>query len=249
MNKSEEKKVKYLLHQISKNENENNIVEIYNYSNFMFDTITTGTYGSLRVKHYLFIYLHPEIYAKHYGLIKNIERIILDRINNIATCHIDSVKISPDYSKLAIIDTGVNIVYTSWEEINQNQDKLFDLLNVGSDSIDYQNIGNTARTIMLKLAKQVFDLTKHISKAKRIDLTEGKFKNQLHIYIDSVLSGKKNKEFRQLAEVSIEYVEKSIDLMNTITHKTDAEKHLAEVCVISTISAISIIKLIAELEI
>jgi hypothetical protein len=36
--------------------------------------------------------------------------------------------------------------------------------------------------------------------------------------------------------------------LSTTTHKLDAEKHLAEVCVISTVSAISIINLIRQLE-
>lgn len=57
-----------------------------------------------------------------------------------------------------------------------------------------------------------------------------------------------NKEFRKFAEVSIELVERAIDVMNTTTHKINADKHLAKVCVISTISAIRIIKLIREVE-
>ncbi len=76
----------------------------------------------------------------------------------------------------------------------------------------------------------------------------GYFKNQLHTYIDTVLSGDSNREFRKLAKSSIEFVEDSIDVMNKTTHKLDAEKHLAEVCVIGTISAISIVKLIKQLE-
>lgn len=77
---------------------------------------------------------------------------------------------------------------------------------------------------------------------------EEHWKNQLHSYIDSVLSGDKNKEFRKLAKSAIDFVENSCDLMSTTTHKLDAEKHLAEVCLISTISAISIISLIRHLE-
>ena len=101
---------------------------------------------------------------------------------------------------------------------------------------------------MEKLARQVFDMTKHKPKDEKIQVVNGKYKNQLHTYIDTVLSGDNNKEFRKLAKSSIDFVEDSIDFMNITTHKLDAEKHLAEVCVVSTISAISIIKLISQLK-
>jgi len=122
-----------------------------------------------------------------------------------------------------------------------------ELKSVTGLAIDFQGIGLISRTIMDKLARQVFDAEKHKPKDEKIQVNNGKFKNQLHSYIDKTLSGDSNKEFRKLARSSIDFVEDSIDFMNITTHKLDAEKHLAEVCAVSTISAISIIKLIGKL--
>ena len=70
----------------------------------------------------------------------------------------------------------------------------------------------------------------------------------MNTYIASELKGKKNKGLRKVAISAIEFVSDSIDLMNSTTHKLNAEKHFAELCVISAISAISIVKIIDELE-
>jgi hypothetical protein len=48
--------------------------------------------------------------------------------------------------------------------------------------------------------------------------------------------------------VRYNFVESSIDFMNATTHKLNAEKHLAEVCVISTINAIGIINVIRKIK-
>ena len=81
---------------------------------------------------------------------------------------------------------------------------------------------------------------------ENILLSNGKFKNQFRVYIQNVLSGEKNKELRHYSESAIEFTEKSIDLMNQTTHKLEVQKHFAEVCVISTISVVSLIKAINE---
>jgi hypothetical protein len=66
----------------------------------------------------------------------------------------------------------------------------------------------------------------------------------LHSYISYELSGDKNRELRQFAKSAISTVEDAIDLSNALTHKLDAEKEIAEVCIIGIIGAISIIKLV-----
>jgi hypothetical protein len=53
---------------------------------------------------------------------------------------------------------------------------------------------------------------------------------------------------RKFSITAIDFTEKAIDLMNTTTHKLDVQKHFAEVCVISTINVISLIKAIKEIE-
>jgi hypothetical protein len=101
---------------------------------------------------------------------------------------------------------------------------------------------------MDKLSREVFKEELHKPSNPDIKVHNGNFKNQLHSYIEIELSGKKNKEFRKLAVSAIEFVENAIDLMNSTTHKLNAKEHLAEMSVISTISAVSIVKLIDELD-
>ena len=240
------KKLKYILKQISKQNSENKLIEILNHSEFNFEEHwnqrSFPNLFNLKIK------LTPEVYTKYYNNIGRYEQILNKRINDSSELKIDVLEILPDYNKLKIINSDIFPLYTEWEEINRYQDRLLENLERSTDSIDFQNLGNTSRSIMDKLAREVFDPQKHSPIDKSKEVLNGKFKNQLHAYIDSVLSGSKNKEFRKLAESSIEIVERAIDFMNSTTHKFNAKRHLAEVCVISTISAISLIRLIKEIE-
>jgi hypothetical protein len=242
MSRIDIKKFQHMLISISRDASEKEIVEILQHSDFIASYQSGTNWLILTLK------VLPDIFSKHAIYILQYTNVLEERIRYTLNIPLDKLKITPDYDKLEIVDTRIQIIYTKWDEINQIQGKLFDLLKAGFDHIDFQNIGNTARTIMLKLAEYVFDPKKHIPDISDIDLSVGKFKNQLHTYIDSILAGESNREFRVLAESSIDFVENSIDLMNKITHKPNAKKHLAEVCVISTISAVSIVKLINELE-
>ena len=152
--------------------------------------------------------------------------------------------IAPDLDKFQILDNRLVPLFTPWEEINNNQDKLLESLRKSSEPLEFQGVGLISRTIMEKLANIVFDSSKHKHNNPKAELTKGKYKNQLVAFIDTVLAGEDHQKFRKLAEASVEMVEKSSDFMNATTHKLNAEKYLAEVCAISTISAISIIKLV-----
>jgi len=157
---------------------------------------------------------------------------------------IGKVEVMPDYETFEIVESTIRPVLTDWEEINIGQTKLFQQLSSSSDSLDLQYIGNISRTILLKLSEIVYVHEKHKPENETILVTPDKFKNRLTSYIITELAGEKNKELRHLAEASIVSVEKSIDLANTVTHKTDVDRTFAEVCVIGNIGAISIIKLI-----
>ncbi len=242
-----ENKLKHVLTEISKSKGgEESIIQIIEHSSFEFER--HWNYQTFPNAFNLEITVPADLFTKDYALIRNYEQIIKHRINQSSKLIIDKIKILPDYRRLQVINSKVFSVVTEWEEINQLQHKLIENLQRSVESIDIQNIGLISRTLMDKLARQVFDSNKHKPKDAKIQVTNGKFKNQLHTFIDAVLSGDTNREFRKLAKSSIDFVEDSIDLMNTTTHRLDAERHLAEVCVISTISAISIIKLIKQLE-
>lgn len=67
--------------------------------------------------------------------------------------------------------------------INELQKKLIENIKMSNQSIDYQNIGNTSRTIMDKLARNVFDPLIHKSDNPEISLQNGNLKiNFTHTY-------------------------------------------------------------------
>ena len=237
-------KIKYVLIEIAEKNKETYMVEIINHSFFDYqESWNYGTSGAHDIK----ILITPDIYGKHYNSKSDIEKIIKNRMVASTELNIAKVNLLPDYEKLELISSKVKPIYTKWEEINTGQQKLIETLKRSTDSSDYQNVGNTARTLMDKLARSVFNPDLHKSDDPTIELYNGKFKNQLNTYISSELKGKKRKDLKKLAISSIAFVEDAIDLMNTTTHKLSAEKHFAELCVIGAISAVSIIRTIEEL--
>ena len=238
-------KIKYVLKQIAKTKNESHMIDIINHSFFDYEkSWNYETSGAHDIK----ILLTPDIYTKNYSTKDIVEKIIKERMVASSELQIGKVKLLPDYEKLELISSEVKHIYTKWEDINISQQKLIEILERGNDSIDYQNIGNSARTLMDKLARNVFNPKTHIAEDPKTELNNGKFKNQLNTYISSELKGKNYKDLRKVAKSSIEFVGNAIDLMNTTTHKLSAEKHFAELCVISAISTVSIIKTIDEIK-
>ncbi len=239
-------KLKHILIEISKQLGEKHLLEFLSDAIFYFknnhNTLVIPKMQDLE------IHIAPNLFTKNYSNIERYGNILRDRINySSSRVIVQKLEIYPDYDKLEIVNSEIFPVFTPWEEINSYQRKLIEDLKRGSSAIDFQNLGNTSRIIMDKLSREVFDFAKHAPPDLK-DVSSGKFKNQLHTYVETVLAGSKNRDFRVLAKSAIDFMENSIDLMNSTTHKLNAERHLAEVCVVSTITAVSIIKLIKELE-
>ena len=241
----ERKKIIFLLKDIYKSSvNDSWLVEIINFSEFEFKKHWNSTIPSDWLVFDLDIHLDHLVFAKLYSTLSAISRKFKEDINNISELTVDKVRILPDYEKMTIVNSEIRPVYTKWEEINDGQEKLLSLLKTSGDSFDFMNIGNTSRAILQKVSDIVYNHDEHKPTDITLDVSSGKFKNRLHSYIKAELKGDSNRSLRQFAESAIETVEKSIDLSNTLTHKLAAERIFAEVCIIGTISAISIIKLI-----
>jgi len=240
-------KIVFILRELyKKNSSSTSAFNIVSHSKFDFDETEHYLFNRVWYGYDVTIHTEFEVYSDHHYVIKELELLIQNDLKKITTLSIDHVKILPDYEKLEIINAEIRPVLTDWEEINQAQIQLIDQLRKSENSIDLQNVGNTSRTILQKLCKIVYKKEDHSPSDARIDVSEGKFKNQLHSYIKAELSGESNRELRQFAEASVTLVEKAIDLANTVTHKLTADKIIAEVCVIGTISAINIIKSIEK---
>ncbi|HET8886952.1 MAG TPA: hypothetical protein VFM70_11435 [Salinimicrobium sp.] len=188
----------------------------------------------------------PFVYAVAKRDIILLEKKFVNDLSNVVDFHLYNVKIKPDLNKINI-PSKFEPVKTPWEEVNDYQNKLIDLLKSGTDNIDYRNIGNTARSLLHQLALMVFDSKIH-DKGKR-DVGGENFKNQLSEYIEHELEGSSEKKIRKLGKSSVDFVCSSVDLMNATTHKLEAKKHLAELCVIGALSTVRIIKIISELNV
>ena len=242
-------KLKYLVTEICKENNDLPSVEII--ENSIISGIDKGNVrNNIRyrdVQYDLLFSLNPKLYIKFVDDLDRISNIIKHYFNKVSdnTISIGQIEIKPDYEKITILNSNVSIIDTPWEEINNLQKKLIENIKIANSSIDFQNIGNTARTIMDKLSRLIYNPSIHIA-PDNIDVSNGKFKNQLHTYINSVLKGNENKELKSFSLSAINFTEDSIDLMNKTTHKLNVKKQFGEVCVISTIGVISLIKAINE---
>lgn len=241
-----ESKIKYILIEISKTENEKEIIEILTHSNFEFEKHFNHEFFPNAYN--LSIKTLPIYFTSYFSLISIIENKIISRINKSTELVIGKLRILPDYKRLNLIDSRIFTVITPWEEINILQYDLLNELSKVTKSIDVQKVGLISRVLMEKLSNIVFDPDKHTSIVDGVDLSLGKYKNRLNAFIDYILNGKSNKSMRQLVKSSIEFVENAIDFMNTTTHKIDSKQHLAEVCVINTISAVSIINIVYKID-
>lgn len=241
-------KLKYLVKEICASQKDFVSVEIIENSDFTYSQVTRPYVSDIKIYKVHFKVL-PTIYVKHVNDIDRIKEIINHYFNSISDKNIikiESVEIKLDYDKISILNSEISIIETPWDEINTIQKQLIDIMKSSNNSIDFQNVGNACRTIMDKLARIVFNPEIHKPTTNGIDVSNGKFKNQFHTYIAQTLQGSSNQELRQFAKSAIDFTENGIDLMNQTTHKLDVQKHFAEVCIISTISVISLIKAINE---
>lgn len=236
--------------------------KLYQYLLHLFDTSTTyDVYEFLAntriyrdiayragydIAYNFILIVDPEVYKKYQNRLSGLEEAIRAKYYKFRHEFVNKIETFPDLNKFQILHNQVSKVDTPWIEINNEQNHLLKLQRSVQSTIDYQNIGNACRTLLQKLADTVFDSSKHIAEDKNIDLGESKFKNRLHTYIKSELVGPGKKELRDYALSVITVAEKSVDLANKLTHDLNADSLIAESCIISTITVISIIKLIAK---
>lgn len=239
-------KIEYIVKEIAKDNQDFQLVELIENSDLQFEPHWNNELFPNAFD--LNIKVKPAIFTKNFLDNDRMAGLIRHYINSSSDITVDLLDIKPDYDKISILSSQISIIDTPWGEINTLQRELINGMKNANSSLDFQNIGNSSRTIMDKLARTIFNPEIHIPSIEKIDIRDGKFKNQLHTYIAEILKGAKNSELRKFAKSSIDFTESGIDLMNKTTHKLDVQKHFAEVCVISTISVVSLIKAISEKE-
>lgn len=237
----EKEDIQYLIYFFDGDGSES-IHEFLSHSEFYYALNKFSIIGTERL---LSIVSDPEIFKRYYSQFDSFKALIKKMLWEFSGVTITKIKIEPNLRKFQISANRYVPVSTPWEEINNAQNNMLEQFRKASESIDFQNIGNTCRTIMQKISNIVFDRQKHIAPEK-IDVSEGKFKNRLHTYIKTELGGHDNEEIRDYSLSVINTAEKAIDLANTLTHSLNADSFIAESCVVSTISAINIVRIIEK---
>jgi len=193
----------------------------------------------------LTIISNPEAYKLYYDKFEKIKQLLIKRMPEISGYDVTHVHIKPDINKFKYIENKYTPIITPWDEINEMQTVLFKQLKSAVLPIDYQNIGNTCRTIMQKISNHVFDPLIYTDTDGK-DVSEGCYKNRLHTVIKTELGGSDNKPIRAFSLAIIDSAEKAINLANDLTHSLNADPFIAESCVIGTISVINIIKIVTR---
>jgi len=242
--KMQEKISQYLIY-LFDNEKTQSIHDYLSHSEIhVSEDLSSSFSGSVK----LLIVSNPDIYKKYNSELCFYNKKIKEELFKITGVVITTVHTKPDLNKFQLLSNRYISIITPWEEINTYQKNLLEQLRIAKKTIDFQNVGNTARTIMQIISNIVFNSEIHIAPNGK-DVSEGKFKNRLHTYIEKELIGDSNQEIRSFAISLIGTVENSIDIANKLTHSLNANVFIAETCVISTISAINIIKSIFNKEI
>ncbi len=179
-------KLKYLVTEICKKNNDNISVEIIENSEFVPNVRNRNKQHTWEnYKYDLTFNVNPLTYIKHSREIDRVEGIIkylFNQVNDKSELSVEKIIFKPNYDKIAIHKSEIAIIETPWEDINTLQKKIIENINISNSSIDFQNIGNTSRTIMDKISRLVFNPEIHVP-PKNIDVSNGKFKNQLHTYV------------------------------------------------------------------
>lgn len=238
----ESKKYEYLVH-LYDTPNSKVFHEFFSHSKFFLQQVYLHSY---QTDYNLHLIVDPEIYKNNQDNLRELREGIRKKIISTYDLNINSVKIIPDLVKFKILDNHFVAQNTPWKEINNDQENLLKSLKIAKSEIDFQNIGNSSRIILQKVADIVFDPKIHISDNPDEDLSKGKFKNRLNLFIKTQLAGKEKERIRGYSMSIIESTGKAIDLTNTLTHDLKANSLMAESSVIGVLTTLAIIKLIRK---
>ncbi len=187
----------------------------------------------------------PEIFKKYQGEIFSFKEKLISKFYEIWQLDVTNLRITPDLSKFHILENRIVPINTPWEQINQDQKRVLEQLRTSVSALDFQNVGNSCRSILEKLSNEVFDPRVHKADNPSIELSPGKYKNRLNTYVRCKLSSK-HKELRELAISMVNAADDSVDVSNKVTHDLNASQISAEFSVISTVTVVSLIKRIHQ---
>lgn len=126
----------------------------------------------------------------------------------------------------------------SWPEISNAIDKIQKSCSIADGEIDFQNIGNSCRELLISLAQIVYNPNVHGDKnqeGKTISKTDAM--GMLTNYFNYILTGSSNDEFRGYAKATHK-------LANMLTHRRNATKKDMLLTVSSTIALVNLVMIL-----
>lgn len=135
-----------------------------------------------------------------------------------------------------LIESVINI--GSWPEISNAVDRILQTSSIAESKIEFQNVGNSCRELIISLAQIVYDPSIHGDKnneGKTIGKTDAM--GMLTNYFNHTFSGSSNDEYRSYAKATHK-------IANMLTHKRNATKKDMLITVSATLSLINLVGVI-----
>ena len=135
-----------------------------------------------------------------------------------------------------LIESVINI--SSWPEISNAVDRILQSGSIAESEIDFQNVGNSCRELIISLAQIVYNPSIHGDKnneGKAIGKTDAM--GMLTNYFNHTLFGSSNDEYRSYAKATHK-------IANMLTHKRNATKKDMLITISATLSLINLVGII-----
>ncbi len=135
-----------------------------------------------------------------------------------------------------LIESVINI--SSWPEISNAVDRILQTRSIAESEIEFQNVGNSCRELIICLAQIVYNPSIHGDKnneGNTIGKTDAM--GMLTNYFNYTLSGSSNDEYRSYAKATHK-------IANMLTHKRNATKKDMLITVSATLSLINLVGVI-----
>lgn len=126
---------------------------------------------------------------------------------------------------------------TGWARIDRDLGELRSRLEQARTEVQFQSVGHICREILISLAQEAFDPSKHRS-VDSVDPSTTDAKRMLDAYIATELAGSSNEAVRRHAKAAL-------DVSNDLQHRRTAGFRGAALCAEATTSVVNLIAIIS----
>lgn len=127
-----------------------------------------------------------------------------------------------------------------WDDVKSAINKLEKDCLAAENTIDFQNVGNSCRTILLTVGKMVYNPSIHPKESiDGIKIGKADTVEMISSFIRHTLPGSKNEKYRS-------YAQATNDLANMLTHKTTATRKDMMITVSATINLVYLVGVLGD---